>query len=407
MLQSLKIYIQPRMLLLLFLGISSGLPLPLTLSTLTLWLAEIGISKTSIGLFALTGMPYAFKFLWAPLVDGVNIPYFTKRFGRRKSWGILSQIFLMAGIIGLGISDPVHHIGLTAWCALTVAFFSATQDIVLDAYRVEILEESEYGAGSAIFVFGYRIGMLIAGAGALYLASYAAWPIVFAVMSGFMLIGVVALMFGPRPNIGLTDGHENWFQDKIINPFKQFMQHERWWYILLFIVAYKLGDAMAGIMANPFYLELGFEKIEIANITKAFGLLATLVGGFIGGAMVNKIGIHKSLLWCGILQLGSNLMFAALALVGKDLYMLALTIGIENLAGGMGTSAFVAFLSYLCAKQYTATQYALLSALASFGRTVLSSSGGAMASALNWPLFFVVTTVIAIPGVIMVKWLKK
>ncbi len=402
-----KIYFNKRIFLLVFLGAASGLPLPLTLSTLTIWMAESGVSKTAIGLFALAGMPYALKFLWAPVVDSLKIPFLTNLLGRRRAWILISQAMLIFSIIGLGLSSPSVDPMMTGVMALFVAFSSATQDIVLDAYRVEILEEHQYGAGAASFVFGYRLGMLISGAGALYLATYFNWSVVYFVMAFVVFAGMVATFMGPRPHVLPSKKRTHWLKESVIDPFVDFTTRHNWWFILLFVVAYKLGDALAGIMSNPFYLELGFEKIDIANITKVFGLAATLIGGFIGGSMVGRYGIYKSLFICGILQMASNLMFAVLAVTGKDLGILTLTIGVENLSGGMGTTAFVAYLSMLCSKQYTATQYALLSALASIGRTMLSSSGGALADTLNWPLFFVLTTLIALPGVLMVKWLRK
>ena len=424
-LDSCAVYADRRVLSLLFLGFSSGLPLALTFGTLSVWLAEVGVSKTTIGLFALMGAPYAFKFVWAPLVDKLPVPFLTRRLGRRRGWAVFTQLALMVTITALGATDPLAHAGLTALFAFAVAFWSASQDIVIDAYRVEILEERQYGAGAATIVLGYRIGMLVSGAGALYLATYVGWFAAYGVMTLFMIVGIVAILLNPEPKVqksresieqerriaeylearpdlkGKKARALAWAYGAVISPFAEFISRRGWVVILLFVLLYKFGDALAGVMSNPFYIELGFTKIQIASISKVFGLAATIVGGVIGGLIVNHIGIMRSLLVCGILQMFSNLMFAILAVVGNDPSMLALTIAVENLSGGMGTAAFVAYLSSLCNVAYTATQYALLTSFMAFGRTLLSSSGGWMADQMSWVIFFVVTTGAALPGLLL------
>jgi len=424
-LDSCAVYADRRVLSLLFLGFSSGLPLALTFGTLSVWLAEVGVSKTTIGLFALMGAPYTFKFVWAPLVDKLPVPFLTRRLGRRRGWAVFTQLALMVTITALGATDPLAHAGLTALFAFAVAFWSASQDIVIDAYRVEILEERQYGAGAATIVLGYRIGMLVSGAGALYLATYVGWFAAYGVMTLFMIVGIVAILLNPEPKVqksresieqerriaeylearpdlkGKKARALAWAYGAVISPFAEFISRRGWVVILLFILLYKFGDALAGVMSNPFYVELGFTKVQIASISKVFGLAATIVGGVIGGLIVNHIGILRSLLVCGILQMFSNLMFAILAVVGNDPSMLALTIAVENLSGGMGTAAFVAYLSSLCNVAYTATQYALLTSFMAFGRTLLSSSGGWMADQMSWVIFFVVTTAAALPGLLM------
>jgi len=430
-LEACRVYTDRRVLSLLFFGFSSGLPLALTFGTLSLWLAEVGVSKTTIGLFALMGVPYTFKFFWAPLVDRTLIPYLGRRLGRRRSWTIVSQLALMATIAGLGATDPVVQPGMTALLALLVAFCSATQDIVIDAYRVEILKTHQYGAGAATLVLGYRLGMLVSGAGALYLASYVSWFATYGLMALLMTVGVITVLANPEPEVRqsresaeqearITTYLETnprlqgkwgrvlaWVYGAVVGPFAEFMGRRGWALVLLFILLYKFGDALAGVMGNPFYVELGFSKIEIANISKAFGLAATIFGGIVGGVLVNRIGIIKSLVVCGILQMLSNLMFAVLAVAGKDLFLLAMTIAIENLSGGMGTAAFVAYLSSLCNVAYTATQYALLSSFMAFGRTLLSSSGGWLADHMDWVSFFVLTTGAAIPGLLLLLWITR
>ena len=410
-LESVRVYSNRRVLSILFLGFSSGLPLALTFGTLSLWLAEAGVSKTNIGLFALAGTPYTFKFLWAPLVDRMPLPFLTRRLGRRRSWALVTQVFLMAAIFSLGATDPSSNAYFTALLALMVAFCSATQDIVIDAYRVEILEENQYGAGAAMIVLGYRIGMLVSGAGALYLASFFGWFAAYAFMGCLVMVGMVTVLLNPEPinssPLQREDGLVAWIRDAVIAPFSEFMGRKGWLLILLFILLYKFGDALAGVMSNPFYLELGFSKIDIANISKAFGLAATVIGGIIGGMLVSRMGIVKSLVVCGLLQMFSNLMFVYLAMKGHSLAVLTMTIAIENLSGGMGTAAFVGYLSGLCNVAYTATQYALLSSFMAFGRTLLSSTGGWFADQLSWVSFFLLTTAAAIPGLLLLAWMAR
>jgi len=430
-LEPFYVYSDRRVLALLFFGFSSGLPLALTFGTLTLWLAEVGVSKTTIGLFALIGMPYTFKFVWSPLIDRMPIPYFTAWLGRRRGWAVVTQLALMVAIAGLGATDPATHPGLTALLAFAVAFWSATQDIVIDAYRVEILEERQFGAGAATIVLGYRIGMLVSGAGALYLATFLGWLATYALMAALMAVGIVTVLVNPEPKIKKSQEFLDqekriaeylntrphlkariakalaWLFGAVVSPFAEFMRRRGWLSVLLFILLYKFGDALAGVMGNPFYVELGFTKIQIANFSKLFGLAATIIGGVIGGLMVNSMGILKSLLVCGLLQMLSNLMFAVLAMAGNNPAMLGLTIAVENLSGGMGTAAFVAYLSSLCNVAYTATQYALLTSFMAFGRTLLSSSGGWLADHMDWISFFVLTTGAAIPGLILLLWIAK
>ena len=430
-LESCAVYADRRVVTILFLGFSSGLPLALTFGTLSIWLAEVGVSKTTIGLFALMGTPYTFKFLWAPLVDRMPVPYLTRRLGRRRGWAIFTQLALMATITGLGATNPAANPGLTAVFAFMVAFCSASQDIVIDAYRVEVLEERQYGAGAAMIVLGYRIGMLVSGAGALYLATYVSWFATYGLMTALMIVGIATILLNPEPKVRKSrDSIEQerriaaylearpdslgkrakalaWIYGAVISPFAEFMSRRGWLVILLFILLYKFGDALAGVMSNPFYVELGFTKIQIASISKAFGLAATIIGSVIGGVIVDRIGILKSLFVCGILQMLSNLMFALLAVVGTDLRMLTLTIALENLSGGMGTAAFVAYLSSLCNIAYTATQYALLTSFMAFGRTLLSSSGGWLADHMDWVSFFVVTTAAALPGLLVLVCITR
>ncbi len=414
-LAAVRVYTDRRVIAILFLGFSSGMPLLLTFSTLSIWLAEEGISKTTIGLFALVGMPYSLKFIWAPLIDRLRLPLLTRWLGRRRGWAILTQVALMIGITGLGGNDPANGAWAMAAWALFVTFASASQDVVIDAYRVEILEERQFGAGAAMIVAGYRLGMLASGAGALYLAEAVSWFWVYVAMAGLMAVGMLAILLNPEPGRGeidstAADGRTHpikWLRDAVVEPFAEFLHRGGWLPILLFVVFYKFGDSLAGIMANPFYVEIGFSKAEIASVSKIFGLGATLVGGFLGGMLVMRRGIMQSLLWCGLLQMLSNLMFAVQAMVGHDISMLAVTIAVENVAGGMGTAAFVAYLSSLCNIAYTATQYALLSSLMALARTALSAPGGAVAESTSWVSFFLITTIAALPGLALLWWLIR
>ncbi len=409
------VYGDRRMMLILVLGFSSGLPLALTLATLTAWLASEGVSRTTIGLFALAGLPYALKFVWSPAVDGLRLPWLTARLGRRRGWMLASQVLLVLAIGALALGDPARDVGLVAVAALAVAFLSATQDIVIDAWRVEILEAREQGAGAAAVQLGYRVGMLASGAGALYVADAFGFTVAYLVMAGGMAVGMAATLLAREPRAAegaaaLEEGRAGalaWLSEHVVAPFADFLGRPAWAAILLFIVLYKFGDAIAGVMSNAFFVEIGFSLSDIASVTKVFGVAATLAGAVAGGALVMRVGVMPALLICGVLQLASNFMFAVQALVGPDLAVLTLTIAAENVSGGMGTAAFVAYLSRLCSFAFTATQYALFSSLAAVGRTVLSSGGGWLADKLDWFWFFVASGFCAVPGLLVLLWLMR
>ena len=407
---SLELYSHPKIIAVGILGIVSGLPLALTFSTLSIWLTEVGISKSAIGLFALIGTPYVIKFLWAPLIDHMPLPYITNKLGRRRAWIIFSQICLIISLILLGSSNPLDNPWNTALLALIVTICSATQDIVIDAYRIEILNKDQQGAGAAIIVFGYRIGMLISSAGALVLSSYYGWFATYVIMAALISIGMITVFIMGEPKTEIT-GKATCINDfitrAVIEPFSEFMGRSGWLLILIFIVLYKLGDAFAGVMTGPFLIDIGFSKVEIAAIVKTYGFVAVIAGSFVGGAMVARMGMIKSLWICGILQMLSNLMFVAQAQVGYDDMFLILTISIENFSGGMGTTAFVAYISRLCNVNYTATQYALFSALAATGRTWLSASSGFVVDSFGWVDFFIISTIIALPGLLLLFKVEK
>jgi PAT family beta-lactamase induction signal transducer AmpG len=404
------------MVVILLMGFASGLPLPLTLSTLSYWLAKVGVDKTSIGLFALVGLPYSFKFLWAPVVDQVRLPVLCARLGRRRGWTFASQVGLAVAIMALGTTDPALRPMVTAAATLVVAFLSATQDIAIDAYRIEILHETEQGAGAAATQLGYRIGMLASSAGAIALADFLPWSAVFTATAGLLGIGMLAVLLAPEPPAPRAlaapaattrDTVRMRLEAAVIAPFTDFMRRPGWGVVLAFAVLYKFGDAIGGVMANPFYVELGFSGVEIASITKVTGLVATLAGVLVGGAVVARYGMFRALLLGGILQAATNLMYAAQAQVGHSLGFLALTIASDSFTGGLGSAALVAYLSSLCSAAFTGTQYALLTSFVAQGRTVLSSGGGWLADRLDWPVFFVATALLAVPGLLLIAYLER
>jgi MFS transporter, PAT family, beta-lactamase induction signal transducer AmpG len=396
--------------IILLLGFSSGLPLALTASTLSAWLLESGVDKTSIGLFAAVATPYALKFLWAPFMDAAPFPLLSKIFGRRRGWILATQIALIFSIVALGFANPAVNPWATALCALIVAFLSASQDIVIDAYRVEILTPEQQGLGAAMVQYGYRFGMLASGAGALALADHVSWLATYIIMACVMGIGMVTVLFSPEPEVSaaiLPPQAGHWLKDNIIAPFKDFMTSKHWIHLLLFIMLYKLGDAFLGIMTNPFLLEIGFTKTEIATVVKVYGLAATLIGVFLGGVMTMRLGTVKTLMICGIGHALTNLMFLVQARAGADVHILALGIFMENLSGGMTASAFVAFISGLTHARYTATQYALLSSLAAMGRTWLTTTAGWTADTFGWEIFFIISVLLAAPGLVILGWLSR
>jgi len=406
---SIGIYADRRMAAILFLGFSSGLPLALTGTTLAAWLTESKVSLAAIGLFALVGTPYSLKFLWAPFLDRLDPPLIGG-LGRRRGWGLLIQLVLAILLLLLGQTDPLAAPERIALLAVLVAFASASQDIVIDAFRVEILESRQYGAGAAMIQLGYRLGMLASGAGALFLAEALPWSGVYAAMAGLVGVGALTLLVNREPALEpKTEPPASWLADTVLAPFADLVGRMGWSLaaVFAFIVLYKLGDALAGVMSMPFYLTMGFSKTEIAEISKIFGLGATLLGTFLGGAAVARFGLKPSLLVFGVFQMASNLMFAAQAMRGHDVGFLYLTIGIENLAGGLGSAAFVAYLSGLCRRSFTGTQYALLSSPAALGRTLFAASGGWLVERIGWVDFFLASTAAALPGLLLLLWMVR
>ncbi|MDC3091629.1 AmpG family muropeptide MFS transporter [Rickettsiales bacterium] len=395
-------------------GIASGIPLYLILSTLMIWLTRENIDLSTIGLFSLTQIPWSLKFLWAPIIDYYKIPILQNYLGKRKSWLLLTQFFLIISILLLGTNDPSDKLFYTAFFALLVSFFSATQDIIIDAYRIEILKQNDQGTGAAMTQAGYRVGGIIAGAGALYFREIMDWEMVFILIALFILILMILTIFAPENKKLSTNKLKvsglSTYLLIFLKPLKEFFSRNKLLntsLILLFILFFKLGDVVAGVMANPFYVKIGFSNIEIANASKLYGVFATLFGVFVGGWLVKKIGIIRSLFFSGLLQIISNLLFVILSKIGPDYLFLIVTVTGENISGGIGSAAFVAYLSILCNKQYTATQYALLSSIMGIARTFLSSPSGFLVNFLGWSNFFVASALFGIPGMLILVWMQK
>lgn len=381
-----------RLLLMLPLGFASGLPLPLSSSTLQAWLTVENISIITIGWFALTGLPYTLKFLWAPLVDRfVPIPV-----GRRRAWLLLTQTLLALVLAGLAQLDPHSNLLMIAGFALMIAFLSATQDIAFDALRTDILKPEERGLGAALSVTGYRLAMLVGGAGALILGDHWGWSNTFLLMAGIMATSLIVTLATPEQP---TDYALRTLSEAVFGPLRAFFSRPEAWGLIVLVVLYKLGDAFAGSLTTAFLIRgAGFTPTDVGVVNKGFGLVATLVGALAGGLWLMRLGLYRSLMLFGILQAVTNLGFFALSVVGHNYLLMVAAVGLENLAGGMGTAAFVALLMGLCDIRYSATQFALLSAMASLGRVFLGPVAGGVVAWLDWPLFFVSTVLVALPG---------
>ena len=448
--ETISPYFQKKIFITLSMGFVSGIPLLLTITLLQAWLTDEGISKSTIGLFALVGLPYSLKFLWAPLFDGVTL----STLGRRRSWMLVTQILLIITIIGLGMTSPAMNATNVAILAVLVAFSSASQDIVIDAYRRESLSDEEQTLGASAYVLGYRIGALAAGAGGLILADYMSYQMVYAFMSLVMLYGVLITIIADEPKSNYRPSN---FLETVVKPFVEFfdrytsinniaadrLKHIRDGFaimpssnsnifnnlvykrskitrrnilknifltpmlILLFILLYKIGDTMAHSLSTNFYLDIGFSKTEIGTIVKFFGLFATLVGAFAGGLIALKKGLYRSLIMFGIFQAIATLGFSLLAIVGDNIYLLMTVISLENLAAGMGYTAYLAFIANMTNKQFTATQFALMTALMSLPRTLFSGFSGYLVEFFDWELYFVFCSLIAIPALIILRKLQR
>ena len=425
--ETLAVYLRPRVLIVMFLGFSSGLPLALTGSTLLYWAAEAKLDLRTIGLFALVGTPYTFKFIWAPLVDAFDVPILG-RLGRRRGWLVFSQLILIATIVFLGSLNPATAPGLVALGAVAVAAASATQDIVIDAFRVDSLPESEQAAGLASYVAAYRVGMLASGAGALYAVSVfeeglgltrpSAWTGSYATMAVLVVVGIVTTLVATEPerSARAAQAHQGMSPFRrlfstVIGAFGEFFLREGILIalvVLAFVILFKLTDALAGVMTGPFTVQLGFTRNEYATIIKGVGLAATLIGGFAGGYVARAFPMATSLWIGGIVQALANFAFVWQAEVGRDLAWLTFAITVENFTSAIGTVIFVAYLSALCKNPlHTATQFALFTAFSAFGRTYLSATAGSIAQATGWAWFFAICAVAAIPGFLLLAFLQQ
>ena len=389
------------MLLAFAMGFSGGLPLLLTGSLLQAWMVKSNIDLATIGLFALVGLPYTLKFVWAPLMDR----YTPSLLGRRRGWLFIWQLCLTASIALLGFSSPSQMLMMTALAALLLSFFSASQDIVIDAYRRESLEDDEQGMGASLYVGGYRTGMLLATGGGLFLADHMAFHWVYLIMAASMSTGLIATLLAPEPNN--VHGKPKTLQDAVVKPFREYFTRDYAIILLVFIFLYKVGDTMAGQMTTPLYLDLGFTLSEIAGIVKIFGFPITIVGTFLGGVLVMRHGIFKSLLWFGVLQSVSTAGFIWLANTGHSLPVLAAVITFENLSAGLGTAAYIGFIASLTDKRFTATQFALLTSFMGMPRVFAAAPTGYMVGAFGWSGFFLFCTLIAIPGILLIVWLHR
>ncbi|GAA0586491.1 AmpG family muropeptide MFS transporter [Craurococcus roseus] len=395
--------------MLLALGFSAGVPLPLVAGlVLRQWFSEAGVSLTEIGLTALIGLSYSLKFLWSPALDALPPPLF-RGFGRRRGWLLTIQPLLALAILATGLTDPATDPLRTAALAALVAFLSASQDIVVDAWRIEALAEREQGLGLAFYVWGYRGALLASGAGALWMVGVVGWAGAYAYAACLIAAGVLAALAAPEPAPPALPpaGWRARLAGAVLHPFLDFVRRRHWLAILLFVAMFKLGEALAGVMTAPFYRSLGFSRETVAGVASVFGLFATLGGALAGGWLVARIGTARALVLTGLGQMLSNLMYVALAGAGSSLPMLWAQVGVENFTDGLADAAFITYLSALTSRAFTATQYALLSSLAAVPLRTLGAGSGALAEALGWPGFFLLTTAAALPAMGLMLWLLR
>jgi len=416
-----SLYAQPRVLGMLFLGFSAGLPYLLVFSTLSAWLRDEGVANTVIGFFSWVGVTYSIKVFWSPVVDRVPLPWLTRWLGKRRSWMLVAQLGIVGGLLAMANTDIAQHL---AWCALFavgVAFCSATQDIVIDAYRIEAVKLEFQGAMAAMYVLGYRLALLSAGAGAFYLAEFFSWPMAYRVMAAAMLVGLLATLrlsepehtTPPCPPKNETPRSVHRFlqtvSSAVIHPFTEFFTRTGGlaWSILLLVAVYKMSDVTMGVMANPFYLDLGFSKAEIAQVSKIFGFFMTIFGAALGGVMVMKYGILRPLLLGAVMVASTNLLFAWLAVNGPDLGLLAAVISVDNLSGGLAGSVFIAYLSSLTSREHTATQYALFTSLMTLPAQLLGGFSGIIVDTYGYLAFFVYSASVGLPAILLLIRLMR
>lgn len=415
---TLRVYKEPATLRMLSLGFSAGLPLLLVLGTLGFWLREAGIDRTTIGYLSWVGLAYGFKWVWAPLVDHVPIPLLTRLLGRRRSWLLLAQAAIMLGLVGMASTDPQVDLNRVVWCALAVAFGSATQDIALDAFRIESANTERQAALAAAYQTGYRLAMIWAGAGVLWLAARAevagttgyqpgAWQTAYLVMAASMLVGVVTVLVSREPlRIAMPAARNaaEWLRGVLVEPFADFLRRYKGQALLILalIAVYRISDVVMGIMANPFYVDMGYTKDEVAAVTKVFGVIMTLVGAFVGGVLSMRLGVMRVLMLGAVLSSATNLLFAWLGSVGHDLHALVWVVSADNLAGGIASAAFIAYLSSLTNVQYSATQYALFSSMMLLAPKWLAGFSGRFVDAYGYSPFFTATACLGVPVLLLV-----
>jgi PAT family beta-lactamase induction signal transducer AmpG len=420
--ETLRVYAEPATLRMLFLGFSAGLPLLLVLGTLSFWLREAGIDRTTIGYLSWVGLAYAFKWAWAPLVDRLPIPILSRVLGRRRAWLLLAQALIVVGLLGMASSDPKVSLENVVWCALMVAFGSATQDIALDAFRIESADARRQGALAASYQTGYRLAMIWAGAGVLWIAARAeiagvtgyqhdAWRTAYLVMAVSMAVGVLTVLLSPEPIRRVMPPSRNvaaWLREVLVEPFADFVRRYRWQAVLILslIAVYRISDVVMGIMANPFYVDMGYTKDEVAAVTKVFGVVMTLVGAFIGGALAVRLGVMRVLMLGAVLSAVSNLLFAWLGSRGHDLQALVWVISADNLSSGIASAAFIAYLSSLTNVNYSATQYALFSSIMLLLPKWLAGFSGRYVDAFGYAHFFTATALLGLPVLVLV-WLAS
>ncbi|MDM0077626.1 AmpG family muropeptide MFS transporter [Variovorax sp. J2P1-59] len=415
---ALKVYLEPATLRMLALGFSAGLPLLLVLGTLSFRLREAGVDRTTIGFLSWVGLAYGFKWVWAPLVDRLPIPPLTTLLGRRRGWLLLAQLAVIAGLAGMAYNDPRDGLPPLVWCALLVAFGSATQDIALDAFRIESAAARKQAALAAAYQTGYRLAMIWAGAGVLWVAAWAelpglvgyqnnAWKTAYLVMAASMAVGVLTVLLSPEPaRVALPQPKTvgAWLQSVLIEPFADFIRRYQWQAVLILslIAVYRISDVVMGIMANPFYVDMGFTKDEVATVSKIYGVIMTLVGAFVGGVLSMRLGVMRVLMLGAVLSAASNLLFAGLATRGHDLTALVLVVSADNLAGGIASAAFIAYLSSLTNITYSATQYALFSSLMLLLPKFIAGYSGKFVDLYGYHAFFVGTAALGVPVLLLV-----
>ena len=421
--QTLRVYLEPASLRMLTLGFSAGLPLLLVLGTLSFWLREAGINRTTIGYLSWVGLAYAFKWVWSPLVDRLPLPWLTRRLGRRRSWLLLAQACIALGLLGMGWQDPQQALAPLVGCALLVAFGSATQDIALDAYRIESADMQAQAALAATYQTGYRLAMIWAGAGVLWVAARAevagvsgyqpgAWKVAYLVMAASMLVGTLTVLLSREPTPRVFPPAKNaldWLRSALVEPFADFLSRYRWQAVLILglISIYRISDVVMGIMANPFYVDMGYTKDEVAAVTKVFGVLMTLLGAFVGGVLSMRLGVMRVLMLGAVLSAASNLLFAWLGTRGHDLTGLVFVISADNLAGGIASAAFIAYLSSLTNVQYSATQYALFSSMMLLAPKWIAGFSGRFVDANGYTEFFIGTAMLGLPVLLLVALVSR